>query len=311
MRLHKKNTIIIGLSKDSQCAEQEIVHNDAKYNVVATLSENQLGQFSDWWNRYNVEAVIIALDQIVAETRLFNIISMLYPFKVEISFVPRVYDILVGAARISQVSDSPLITITNLRMGFVQRKIKRGSDIVISLACLLLLSPLFLLCALLIACTSKGGVIYKQERIGLFGRPFQILKFRTMVVDSESNTPQLTFPNDPRVTKVGHWLRKYRLDEIPQFLNVLKGEMSLVGPRPERQYFIEKIQEKAPYYCLIYKLRPGLTSWGPIKVGYTDTVDKMVERLKYDIVYMENMSILLDLRIIFHTFRVLFDGKGQ
>jgi len=311
LKRHKKNTVVIGLTDLPKPTEQEIVHNDASYNIVATISAEQINQFADIQKRYGVESVIIAFDQSVEEQLIFSIINMVYPFKVEISFVPRIYDMLVGAARISQVTDSPLVTITDLRIGPVRRKIKRGTDILVSMMCLVLLFPLFLLCALMVACSSKGGVIYRQERIGLWGRPFQILKFRTMVVDSESTQPKLSYPNDPRITKVGYWLRKYRLDELPQFWNVLKGEMSLVGPRPERQYFIEQIQQKAPYYCLIYKLRPGLTSWGPIKVGYADSVDKMVERLKYDIVYMENMSLLLDLRIIFHTFRVILDGKGQ
>ena len=132
-----------------------------------------------------------------------------------------------------------------------------------------------------------------------------------MRVHAESGTPQITLDNDERVTKVGKWLRKYRIDELPQFWNILRGEMSIVGPRPERRYFINQIEQKAPYYCLIYKIRPGLTSWGPIRVGYTDTLEKMVRRLNYDIVYLENMSLRLDIRIMFYTLDVIFNGKGQ
>jgi lipopolysaccharide/colanic/teichoic acid biosynthesis glycosyltransferase len=176
---------------------------------------------------------------------------------------------------------------------------------------LVLLLPVYIILSLLVWFTSEGPILYRQERIGLHGKPFKILKFRTMRVHAESGIPQLSADNDPRITRVGRVLRKYRLDELPQFLNILLGDMSIVGPRPERRYFIEQIEEKAPYYCLIYKIRPGLTSWGPIKVGYTDTLDKMVRRLNYDIVYLENMSLRLDLKIIFHTIGVILDGKGK
>ena len=132
-----------------------------------------------------------------------------------------------------------------------------------------------------------------------------------MEKNAEQTTPLLTSPNDSRITPIGHCLRKYRLDELPQFWNVLKGDMSIVGPRPERAYYIQQIMQKAPYYCLLYKIRPGLTSWGPIRVGYTDTIEKMIQRLNFDMVYMENMSLLLDIKILFYTIRVIVDGKGQ
>ncbi len=132
-----------------------------------------------------------------------------------------------------------------------------------------------------------------------------------MSTNAEEKGPSLSTADDKRVTAFGYFLRKYRIDEIPQFWNVLIGEMSIVGPRPERSFYIEQISQKAPYYCLIYKIKPGLTSWGPIKIGYSDTIDKMVERLNYDMIYMENMSILNDLKILFYTIEVIIKGKGQ
>lgn len=190
--------------------------------------------------------------------------------------------------------------------------IKRAFDIVASTAGLIVLSPLFAIIALQVKLGSKGPVIYSQERIGLYGLPFHIYKFRTMVADAEAEgVPQITHDNDPRITRIGRWLRKYRLDELPQLWNILRGDMSIVGPRPERPYFIEQIMKEAPYYCLLYKVRPGLTSWGPIRVGYTDTVEKMIERLNCDVVYVENMSILLDLKILFFTTGVILYGKGK
>ena len=257
------------------------------------------------------DEVILDLKGKTKENDIYTLINRLYPANVEISVVPSLYDMLTGAAMIEEVTDQPLIHITEHKMSDTQLCIKRAFDVVASIVMLIVLSPVYLVVSLLVWFTSEGPIFYRQERIGLHGIPFKIIKFRTMHIHAENDIPQLSLDNDPRVTKIGRFLRKYRLDELPQFWNILRGEMSIVGPRPERRYFIDQIEEKAPYYCMIYKIRPGLTSWGPIRVGYTDTLDKMVRRLNYDIVYIENMSLRLDIRIMFYTLGVIFNGKGK
>lgn len=245
------------------------------------------------------------------QTELYELIAKVYPLNTAISLPASTFDILSGAAKIKNLEEKPLIVITDHTMADWELAIKRTFDIVASLLGLICLSPVYLTIAAIVWATTKGPAIYKQERIGLSGKTFMIYKFRTMYINAEESVPQLSNINDSRITPIGRFLRKYRLDELPQLYNVLKGDMSIVGPRPEREYFIDQIMKQAPYYCLLYRIRPGLTSWGPIKVGYTDTLKKMIERLNYDIAYMENMSLLLDVKIMFYTLKVLFNGEGQ
>lgn len=267
---------------------------------------------ADKLNAAKGDMVIIDLPSSEDENSLYRIIRHIYPMDVDIAVVPKLYDMLTGAARIPEViSDNPLVMITLHKATDSELCIKRAFDVVTAILTILVLSPLYITLWILAYSTSKGPAIYSQQRIGLHGKPFIIYKFRTMVKDAEENVPQLTASDDSRITSVGKFMRRYRLDELPQMWNVLKGDMSIVGPRPEREFFIRQIVEKAPYYCLLYKIRPGLTSWGPIRVGYTDTLQKMIDRLNYDIVYMENMSLRLDAKIMFYTIGVIVDGKGK
>ncbi|WP_163629719.1 sugar transferase [Paludibacter sp. 221] len=292
----KENTFVGYISEDNKNLQQE--------EVIGRIS-----QIEPVIKKENIQEIIIALDD-SDEQRLFSIISSLYKYNISIRFTPGLYEILIGSVKMTELGMSPLVSITNPTMKDWQACVKRLFDIVASFLSLVILSPLFLFFAIRIKADSKGSVFFKQERIGQFGRPFDIVKFRTMYTNAENLGPQLSSPHDSRVTPFGRFLRKYRFDELPQFWNILKGEMSIVGPRPERDFYIKKITEVAPYYCLIYKIRPGLTSWGPIRIGYSDTLEKMVERLNYDVIYMEDMSLKTDLKILLYTVDVIFRGKG-
>ncbi len=261
--------------------------------------------------KYNIEEVIFAIDD-HDDTKITQIIRLLDSRDdVILKITPNMRDIVYGSVKLNSIFHSPLITINPRPMEEWQYSVKRLMDILLSLLALVLLSPVFLVTAIIVKCTSPGPIFYAQERIGYRGKPFKMHKFRSMYVDAEASGPALSSDDDPRITPFGRIMRKYRLDEIPQFYNVLKGTMSLVGPRPERQYFIDKIVERAPEYMLLHKVKPGITSWGQVKYGYAENVDEMVERLRYDLLYLENMSLATDIKILLYTVLIIFQGRGK
>ena len=285
-------------------------------NGVDKLLEEKipyLGHFDDieWILRENrIEEVIIALES-SEHDRLKKIISRLEGGDVRIKILPDMYDILSGTVSNSNIFGALLIEVNTDVMPVWQRSVKRLIDISISIFALIVLLPLFVVLAILVKFTTPGPIFFTQERIGKNGRPFQIIKFRTMVVDAESAGPQLSSSNDPRITKIGRFMRKTRLDEFPQFLNVLLGEMSLVGPRPERQFYIDQIALIEPQFLELTKVRPGITSWGQVKYGYAENVDQMLDRMKYDLLYLRNRTISLDLKIMLYTVLIIFKGSGK
>ncbi len=273
----------------------------------------QLGHLSELEkiiDDHEIEEVIVAVDS--SEHHLLeNILTRLSYRPVVVKIQPDLYDIISGSVKTSNVYDAVLIHIYPDLMPDWQRVCKRGIDILASLFALIVLSPVLLFAAIKVRLSSKGPIIYKQQRIGLFGKPFHILKFRSMVTDAEKNGPALSSDEDPRITPWGKFMRKWRIDELPQFVNILKGDMSLVGPRPERQYFIDRIIETHPHYKYLHKVKPGLTSWGMVQFGYAENINEMIDRMKYDLLYIENCSLVLDIKIMMYTLNVLFQGRGK
>ena len=250
------------------------------------------------------------MPQKIRDADIIRILSRLFPLGIPVKIAPDTLSYITGNIKLNDILGIPFIDLTSPRMSEFQKNVKRTFDVTVSILTMIVLSPALVATAIAVKLSSPGPVLYCQERIGKGRRPFIIYKFRSMRADAEKEGPQLSSDNDNRITPWGKVMRKYRIDELPQFWNVLRGDMSLVGPRPEREFFIRQIVRRAPYYGLIFQVRPGVTSWGMVQYGYASSVDAMVERSRYDLLYLNNMSLSTDVKIMIHTVKTIIDGVG-
>ncbi|HPF50419.1 MAG TPA: sugar transferase [Draconibacterium sp.] len=327
---HRKigfNTLIIGSNSKAVKLYQEMTGQQRPagnkfvgYVPIDKNSDDTIGKFLPKLGNIDdiltildeegIEEVILALES-NEHKKASEILTVIENRQITIWGIPDLYDFLSGTVKVTAIYGSPLIKISNGLMPAWQENMKRLLDVLFSIIAMAIFFPVFIVLAIIIKSTSHGPIIYKQERVGRYGKPFHIFKLRSMVNGAENGTPALSSETDARVTPIGRFLRKTHLDEIPQFYNVLIGEMSLVGPRPERQYYIDQIVKFAPHYTHLHKLKPGITSWGQVKYGYASNVEEMLERLPFDMMYLKNISLYIDFKILIYTVMVSIKGNGK
>ncbi len=323
----QRNALIIGWNKKARKMADRIAQYPALgYRIVGFITpENEvpeekhrdlpvLGRLRDLERlipRHNIEQAILSLGR-MPHKKVLGIISQLEDLPVSIKIEPDLYSIVTGQARTQQIYGFPLIEIQPQLLPPWERKTKRLMDVTVSLFSLLIMLPVFILMAILIKIDSLGPVFFSQKRMGKNGKIFKIYKFRTMVKNAEKLTgPVWAGQKDPRITRMGRFLRKTRLDEFPQLINVLFGDMSLVGPRPERPYFVNRLKRQFPFYTRRLRVKPGITGWAQVKGKYDTTIEEGKEKLEYDLYYIENMSLRMDIRILLYTISVVLRFKGQ
>ena len=323
----RHNVIVVGTGENSKYVTEKLLNHGQKlYNVIGTIKADDeingdieslvinLGNEKDIKaiiSKNPVSDIVIALDNMDHE-HVMKLISTINGAPVSVKIVPDLYEVVSGLARTEQISGVPLIEVNFQESSWSSSGMKRLFDLIFSFLLLIVLSPFFVFVGILIKITSKGPIIYSQERLGYMGKPYWIYKFRSMIVNAEEKSgPVWASDDDPRVTPFGRILRKFRIDELPQLINVFLGQMSLIGPRPERPYFTEKLKEKFPLYDRRFRVRPGITGWSQIKHPSDLEEDDVRQKLRYDFYYIENLSLNLDLKILISTIVVVLSGKGR
>lgn len=279
-------------------------------NIIPDIQRYAVSAIQDSIEKSNIEEIIIIPGK---KDRRFltDMLKQTGHLDVNIKIAPDDADILSGSIHTENVMATPLIEAHTGNLPLWQQKTKRLFDISIAFILGLFFIPLYIYLAIRVRLSSKGPILFKQERLGLKGKPFIIYKFRSMVSDAEQNGPQLSSLTDPRITSWGRIMRKWRLDETPQMWNVLRGDMSLVGPRPERKFFVQQLIGSHPEYQYLFKVKPGMTGWGMIKFGYASNLEEMIQRMPYDLMYVEHASLVLDIKILIYTIKLILSGKGK